>query len=66
MSVKVIRPCESHDELSRLKIFLAGPIQGAPDWQALAIEKLTELLEKDGDDYLIASPRSIEIGRAHV
>lgn len=63
MSVKVIRPCESHDELSRLKIFLAGPIQGAPDWQALAIEKLTELLEKDGDDYLIASPRSIESER---
>lgn len=59
MSVKVIRPCESHDELSRLKIFLAGPIQGAPDWQALAIKKLTGLLEKDGDDYLIASPRSI-------
>lgn len=35
-------------------VFLAGPIQGAPNWQALA----TELL--DGEDVVIANPRSPE------
>lgn len=42
-----------YKELSGPSIFLAGPIQGAPDWQADAIE----ILKKMSSEIHITSPR---------
>ncbi len=51
---QVYRPSPDHHvALDRPAVFLAGPIQGAPDWQALAIEMLR------GEDADIFSPRSV-------
>lgn len=62
MSIKVIKPPfyleESKDyDDRRWMIFLAGPIQGAPDWQKEAIT----LFDKYGwNDHVVASPRRDE------
>lgn len=40
-------------------IFLAGPIQGAPDWQAKAISQLAE--DKSDVSFAIASPRRTDV-----
>lgn len=49
---EVFTPPEIKDTSSPL-VFLAGPIQGAPDWQAQAINTIMEL----DDEIDIASPR---------
>lgn len=46
--------------VGRPLIFLAGPIQGAPDWQALAIE----FILAEAQDLDVASPRRPEAGSA--
>lgn len=52
MSEKVLQPPEIVDVDSKV-IFLAGPIQGAPDWQSQAIEIIHEL----DSGIVVASPR---------
>lgn len=49
---KLILP-PNYIEIDSPVIFLAGPIQGAPDWQARAIE----IIKKLGSGLYIASPR---------
>jgi hypothetical protein len=49
---EVLQPPEIHEHIGPI-IFLAGPIQDAPDWQALAIEIIGNL----DADIAIASPR---------
>lgn len=53
----VIRPPEQA-EIDNPIIFLAGPIQGASDWQARAIE----ILHSANPDLVIASPRRDSFG----
>ena len=57
MTGMVLRPPERHTRPLRQEplIFLAGPIQGAPDWQATAIG----WLQKHHPLLHIASPRSL-------
>lgn len=38
-------------------VFLAGPIQGAPNWQAAAIDHLSEPVHHDSKPLYIANPR---------
>ena len=52
MNQEILIPPE-YKELSGPSIFLAGPIQGAPDWQAEAIE----ILKKISSVVHITSPR---------
>lgn len=51
----VILPAEIDDEITDDIIFLAGPIQGADDWQSKAIKYLNK--NRDDQDFVIASPR---------
>lgn len=51
---RLYRPTEYiESDLTKPVIFVAGPIQGAPDWQDLAIE----ILRSQDPDVVIASPR---------
>ena len=49
----LLLPPERLDERSTLTIFLAGPVQGADDWQQQAIS----LIHKKVPELIIASPR---------
>lgn len=63
MAVREIQPTEYVDDPDVPVIFLAGPIQGAPNWQARAIDLISDrwaTLKRDGDLY-IANPRRGEI-----
>lgn len=57
--MKVIRPLE---QTNGPTIFLAGPIQSAPDWHSDAVDYLTELYEKlEGTvEFDIASPKMLD------
>lgn len=46
--IKVIKP-----DYDGKKLFLMGPIKGAPDWQSEVVKKLEEM----GAQYIIANPR---------
>lgn len=50
---RVVLTAPEYQELSGPVVFLAGPIQGTPDWQAKAIERLGEL----APSVHVASPR---------
>jgi len=52
MGESVLRPPEIVDVRGKV-VFLAGPIQGAPDWQAEAIEIIHEM----DSGLVVASPR---------
>ncbi|MDF3130116.1 nucleoside 2-deoxyribosyltransferase domain-containing protein [Kiritimatiellaeota bacterium B1221] len=54
MPVQVISPNE-HPEFTHPVIFLAGPIQGAPDWHTEAID----WFQKHAADLTIATPKRI-------
>lgn len=58
--MKVIRPLENTIIQENLIIFLAGPIQSAPDWHSDAIKTLEDLLSKEDDlDFVVASPKML-------
>lgn len=50
---KIILPPQYIDTQNQPVIFLAGPIQGAPNWQAIAME----LIQNLSSEIYIASPR---------
>jgi hypothetical protein len=52
----VLRPPEYYP-VERPVIFLNGPIQGAPDWQAVAAARMEGQLLAKGKEIIIASPR---------
>jgi len=59
MNANVLRP-EKRVKRYKNVIFLAGPIQGAPDWQEEAINIIeTEYTKIKNPDYKIACPRRL-------
>jgi hypothetical protein len=60
MPIKVHRPPDI-DHSDGPNIFLAGPIQGAPDWQSEAQFFIEESLPKSAGTVNVFNPRSLEM-----
>ncbi len=56
--LEVITPLEQVSNIFLPGIFLAGPIQGARDWQTEAISLIAEKTKDIKDNFYIASPRT--------
>lgn len=60
MNIEIIRPNQDLKNPDLSGIFLAGPIQGAIDWQNNVIDKIKEKANEFIEhDFFIASPRSL-------
>ncbi len=58
LSIEIHKPPVAVDiPDNELQIFLAGPIQGAPDWQQQATEMLADRLKHEDATIHIANPR---------
>lgn len=57
---EIITPVEQASNIFMPGIFLAGPIQGARDWQAEAISLIAENMKDIKENFFIASPRTKE------